>query len=176
MPLSEEERDMVDAFREYLQGTVAADDRYGTVTHADSDDGAVFAIRFEANSICWFEVAVEVSIPRIRVGFLTTDESLGAEAEEVIQDSGETLQSHVGESFRHAGLDWVDPPVERIQREGEYFCYATPLPIDEIPDLEWDDVRGKVVRMLEGYLIAFGPAIEVADHDDDDEDEDEDEL
>jgi len=174
MPLSEEERDMVDAFREYVQDAVAADDRYGPVTHADGDD-AVFAVRFEASSTCWFEVAIEASIPRIRVGFLTTDEFLGAEAEEVIEDAGETLQSHVGEGFRHAGLDWSEPPVERIQLEGEYFCYTTPLPIDEIPDLEWDDVRGKVVRMLEGYLIAFGPAIEVADHEDDDEDDNEDE-
>jgi len=145
------------------------------VTRVDSEDGSVKALRFEAGLDCWLEVAVHISEPRVVVGFISDDESIGEEAERIIKDSGSTIQAHVGESFREARLAWPEPPVKVIHEPGVSYYFGTPLELDELPDLEWNDVRGKVVRMLEGYIIAFGPAIEITEADDDfDEDEEED--
>ena len=161
MPLSEDDREFIEAFQNFIEGTVEADDRYGAVSRCDDAGGTILASRFEAGPTCWLEVAVHASAPQVRIGFLTSDESIGQEALQVLEESGATLQEHVAQSFSDAGLDWADPPVEQVHEAGEYFYFATPLDIDELPDLEWADFRAKVVRMLEGYLIAFGPAIEV---------------
>ena len=163
MPLSENEHEVIEAFRDYVEGSVEADDRYGVVSRCDDEEGTILASRFEAGPTCWLEVAVHTTIPQVRIAFLTSDESIGEEAEQAIQESGGTLQGHVAEAFKEAGLDWNDPPVERVHEAGEYVYFGTPLDVDDLFDLEWTDVRRKVVRMLEGYLIAFGPAIEVAD-------------
>ena len=69
------------------------------------------------------------------------------------------MEEFVGVGMNEAGLDWDEPPVEHYRDGGEFFYFATPLAIEELPDLERDQVRNKVVRMLEGYLIAFGPAL-----------------
>ncbi|UCE60030.1 MAG: hypothetical protein JSU63_21630 [Phycisphaerales bacterium] len=175
MPLSEDDIGIIEAFRNFVEGAVDADDRYGLVGRHDAEDASTRATRFEAGPECWLEVAIHIADPRVMVGFLTNDESLGEEAERIIKDSGSTVQAHVGEGFREAGLAWPEPPVELIREPGEYFYFGTPLDLDEIPDLEWNDIRDKVVRMLEGYLIAFGPAIEIVAVDDEDLGEEEDE-
>ena len=70
----------------------------------------------------------------------------------VIVASGSVLASD-------AGLDWDEPPVEHYREGGEFFYFATPLELDDLGDLDWPETRNKVVRMLEGYLVAFGSAI-----------------
>ena len=70
-----------------------------------------------------------------------------------------TRTAQVEPEITAADIDWDEPPVEHYRDGGEFFYFATPLVIEELPDLERDQVRNKVVRMLEGYLIAFGPAL-----------------
>ncbi len=168
MPLSEADLELIEEFRNYVEGFVDGDDRYGPASRVDSDDQSIMACRFEAGGDGWLEVAVHTAIPQVRVGYLTRDESLGSETEQAILDEGGTLPGHVGQAFSEAGLDWPDPPVEQSHVVGEYSYFATPLEIDELGDLEFGDTRSQAVRMLEGYLIAFGSEI---DFDPDDEDE-----
>lgn len=161
MALNEQQRAKVDDFRSYVEDSVAQDDRYGPPSRCDRDDESTLATRFQAAPTCWFEVAVRPMIPQVRVGFLTTDRWKSEECEQAIEDSGDSMNEFVGMAFEDANLEWAEPPVEHYREAGENFYFATPLMVDEIADLDSDEVRTKVLRMLEGYLIAFGPAIAV---------------
>lgn len=156
MALTTDDQNRIEAFREYITDTVATDDRYGPGVRADSDK--VLAIRFHEGTTCWFEVALLPAAKTLRVGFFTLDPAINAECEQVIAESGETQSRFVGQAFEEAGLDWPTPEVEH-GREGEASYYATPVPFDDWIDLDSDDLRDKAFRMLEGYLIAFGPAL-----------------
>ena len=85
MPLSEEDIDLIEAFRDYVEDFEAADERYGPASRLNSDDESIMASRFEAGPSCWFEVAVHTAIPQVRVGFLTSDTSLGDEIEQAVR-------------------------------------------------------------------------------------------
>ena len=159
MAFSDEDHELIEAFRTYVEDSVANDDRYGECVRLDRDDASTMAMRFEATPTCWFEVALRPLIPQVRIAFLTTDRWLSEELEQAIQDSGDSMEEFVGLGMDEAGLDWDEPPVEHYRDGGEFFYFATPLPIDELRDIERDQVRNKVLRMLDGYLIAFGPAL-----------------
>ncbi|MFQ5590281.1 MAG: hypothetical protein ACE5HE_03865 [Phycisphaerae bacterium] len=156
MPLSEGDSELLYGFLAYIEGSVEGDDRYGRVSRVSNSDGSTIASRFEAGPHGWLEVAVHAAVPSVRVAYLTLGEALASEVEQAIRDAAGTPSAHISESFREAGLDWPDPPVEHGQLPGEYSYFATSLDIDDLGDLDFNDVRGKVVRMLEGYLIAFG--------------------
>lgn len=161
MPLSEEQIGWCDAFRAYIESSVSTDERYGPVTHHDRDDQSLLASRFEMAPQCWLEVALRPFVPQVRVGFVTTDRWKSEDAESMIEDSGDTMNEFVGMGFNDAGLDWDEPPVEHFREAGQYFYFATPLDLEELRDLGTDEIREKTLRMLEGYLIAFGPAMVV---------------
>lgn len=163
MSLNEEQRATIEAFRSYIEDSVGTDDRYGTKVRHDRPDETILASRFEAAPKCWFEVAVRPTIPQVRVGFLTNDRWISEGAEEAIESSGDSMSEFVESGFDDAGLDWNNPPVEHFREAGEFFYFATPLDVDELNMLNTDEVRNKVLRMLEGYLIAFGPALVVED-------------
>ncbi len=179
MALDEESRATIEAFRAYIEDAVAGDERYGQAERLDRDDESTLATRFQAGDSCWLEVAVRPLIPQVRVGLLTDDRWKSEEIEQGIQDSGDTMEAFVGLGFAEAGLDWSLPPVEHYREGEQCFYFATPLEIEELPDLDWEEPRNKVIRMLEGYLIAFGPFVvideEDAEEDEDEEDEDDDE-
>ncbi len=159
MALPEDLVERIESFRSYVEGAVEADDRYGKVSRHDRDDGSTLASRFEAGESCWFEVAVRPMIPQVRVGFVTSDRWKSEELEQAIQDSGDSMEEFVESGFTEAGLDWDEPPVEHHREAGEFFYFVTPLALEEVAELDDTPIRDKVVRMLEGYLIAFGPAI-----------------
>ncbi len=156
MVVPSEDQNRIEAFRVYLEDTVATDDRYGAAVREDS--ATVLATRFYEGSACWFEVALFPSAKQLRVGFFTTDPAINTDCEQVIVESGETSVRFVGQAFEEAGLDWPSPPVEHGQ-EGNAHFYVTPVNFDEMIDLDSDELRDKAIRMLEGYLIAFGPAL-----------------
>jgi hypothetical protein len=156
MALSSDDQNRIEGFREYIEDTIATDDRYGSAVREDSDK--VLATRFHEGTACWFEVALLPSAKQVRVGFFTTDPAINTECEQVIVESGETAVRFVGQAFEEAGLDWPSPPVEH-GKEGNAFFYASPVKLDEMIDLDSDELRDKAFRMLEGYLIAFGPAL-----------------
>ncbi|UCC29077.1 MAG: hypothetical protein JSU86_12835 [Phycisphaerales bacterium] len=161
MPLDELSREKIEDFRTYIEDSVATDDRYGPAQRHDQEDESTLAMRFEAGPSCWFEVVVRPMIPQIRVGFVTDDPMISEEIEQAIQESGGSMEQFVGLGFGEAGLDWGDPPVEHFDEGGEHFYFATALELDEVPDVDLTEIRNKTLRMLEGYLIAFGPAIVV---------------
>lgn len=165
MPLDELSREKIEDFRTYIEDSVATDDRYGPAQRHDQEDESTLTTRFEAGPSCWFEVAVRPMIPQIWVGFLTSDGWINEEIEQAIEDSGGSMEKFVGLGFAEAGLDWADPPVEHYREGDEYSYFGTPLELDEVPDVDLTEVRNKTLRMLEGYLIAFGPAIVVEEED-----------
>jgi hypothetical protein len=174
MALDETSRETIDAFREYIEGAVAGDERYGDLVRADREDESTLASRFRVGA-CWLELAVRPFVPQVRVGVLTDDRWKSEEIEQGIQDSGDTMEEFVELGFSEAGLDWSEPIVEHYREGGKYFYFATPLDIEEIPDLAWEEPRNKVLRMLEGYLVAFGPFLEGDEEDTAEEDEDDEE-
>ncbi len=158
MPFDEVNNEAIESFRRYIEDSVATDDRYGPSQRVDQDDDSTLAVRFEAGLSCWFEVAACTSAPSVRVGFLATDPTTSGEIEQEIRDSGAGLTQIVGAAFGEAGLDWTEPPVERVGAEGDPLHLVTTFELDELSDLDRPEVLGKTLRMLEGYLLAFGPA------------------
>jgi len=176
MALSSEERDFVAAFREYVEDTATKDERYGPVSRTDSADGSVVRSRFALIDTAWIEADVRTVIPEVRVGFGTTDPAIRDGIMEMLGESGVTLEQIVGTGFADAGLDWPNPVVDTAVNHGES-TFATPLPLEELHDLNSDEIRDKTLRMLEGYMIAFGAAFPPEDDDEfeDKEDDEEDE-
>lgn len=156
MDFSVEDTNRIESFRQYIEDTVSTDDRYGSPVRNDSD--SVLATRFYEGPSCWFEVALLPLVKQIRVGFFTTDPEISTDCEQVITESGETTVRFVGQAFEDAGLEWSSPSVEH-GKEAAASYYATSLSFDDMIDLDSDDLRDKVIRMLEGYLLAFGPAL-----------------
>ncbi len=169
MPVDQAAREMIEAFLAYIEDSVSIDDRYGPAQRQGSDDATTLATLlrratfFEAGRSCWLTVTVFPTIPQIQVGFLTDDPSKGEEVEQAIQEAKGTMEEFVGAGFAEAGLDWKLPTVEHESERGQDGSFATPLEVEELADLDTDEVRDKTLRMLEGYLIAFGPAIIVED-------------
>ncbi|RME41121.1 MAG: hypothetical protein D6788_01895 [Planctomycetota bacterium] len=159
MALDEEARRRIEAFRAEVEASVARDGRYGAGRRFDREDASTLATRFAAGDHCWFEVAVRPFVPQVRVAILTDDRWKSEEMEQAIQDSGDTMSEFVGLGFEDAGLDWPEPPVEHYREGGTYFYFATPLDLEAISDLDRPDVRNRVLRMLEGYRLAFGPTL-----------------
>ncbi len=175
MPLTELDRDRIDHFRTYMEDALAQDDRYGAPVRHDRDDDSILATRFEVGPNFWLELGVRPFIPQLRIGILTDDRWKSEELEELIESSGDSMVEFVELGFDEAGLDWKNPPVEHFRDAGTYFYFATPLDLSEIAELEADEPRAKALRMLEGYLIAFGPAVIVEEVGADDEFDDDDE-
>jgi hypothetical protein len=163
MPLTDEQLAYVAGFREYIEQSIADDDRYGELSRHDRPDGSLLASRFQMGEKCWLEIALRPFVPQIRIGFLTNDRWKSEEAEELIESSGDSMTEFVELGFSDAGLDWVNPPVEHFREAGEFFYFATPLDIDDLRELEGDEVRDKVQQMVEGFLLAFGAIIGVPD-------------
>ena len=158
MALSENDRAVVEAFRTFMEDSVGADERYGTGSRHDKPDGSQIATRFHAGGSCWFELAVTPAKPEVRVGFVTDDLVTNDGMMELIADAGQTMSEFVGVGFQDAGLDWPDPPVNHAEQGGSY-SFTTPLEIEDLSDLDSDEIRDRVTRMIEGYLISFGPAL-----------------
>ena len=123
MSLSEEQREQIEAFREYIEDSVAGDDRYGPPERIDREDWSTLATRFEAGPSCWFEIALCPSVPQIRVSFLTDDRWKSEEIEQAIQDSGDTMEEFVQVGLEEAGLDVLPVDVSEIAKaEGGLTC------------------------------------------------------
>ncbi|HNQ24189.1 MAG TPA: hypothetical protein PKK06_13965 [Phycisphaerae bacterium] len=155
MPLSDWDAATIEEFRTYIESMVSGDERYGPAQRADAADDSEFASRFALGSYGAVEMAIHPSGPQVRVGFLTTDKARDEEIEQGIQEAGETVSQFVGLGFHDAGLGWYDPPVERY-RDDRGFHFTTAFQLDELDALATPEIRDWVLRMLEGYVIAFG--------------------
>ena len=102
MPLTERDREGLEAFFHYIEDLVVSDDRYGPAERHDREDESILATRFEAGPDCWLEVTVQTSTPQIRVGFVTKDPGKSEEIRQAIQESGETVERLVALGFADA--------------------------------------------------------------------------
>ncbi len=164
MPFDQPDREIIDAFHTYIEDSLTSDDRYGPPHRQDGDDGATLATHFQAGPSCWLTVTVCPKTAQVQVGFLSRDDETREVIEQTIQEADVAVEDFVGHGFAEAGLDWKHPPVEHNSEANDeqcpsYCCFATPLDVDELADLDSEEIRNKTLRMLEGYLIAFGPAI-----------------
>ena len=158
MPLITEDRERIEAFRSYIEDYVATDDRYGPAVRHDREAASWFATRFQAASPCWFEVGIDAALPRVRVAFLTSDAERRALMEEAISDSGGGPSQYLAGAIAEAGLDWPDASLDEMTLDGLLY-YTTHLKLDELRDLDNESVRDNTLRILEGFLLAFAPAL-----------------
>ena len=162
MPITADDRERVEAFRAYVEDSVAADDRYGPGARHDEPDASRFATRWTVASGCWFEIAVTTRPPQVKVSFLTDDrariDAIDAEIAEVGVDIDEFLRG----SLEEAGVDGDLPLIERFPHEN-HFCYSATTNLEEMRDLDDDSMRDRVIRILEGFMIAFAAGLGVDD-------------
>ncbi|MEK6674813.1 MAG: hypothetical protein AABZ47_04065 [Planctomycetota bacterium] len=171
---SDRDREFVEGFLEFVEDSASPDDRYGTATRRNSDDGAVASSHFHIGGPCWLEVTADSNKKQVRVGFIADDREVISGIDELLSESGQSLSQFVGAGFEEAGLRWSEPMVDRFETS-DRFGFTTSIALEEFSDLESDNLRDKTLRMLEGFLIAFGPAAvsdEAPGNDDWDEDDD----
>jgi hypothetical protein len=167
MMLTDEQCATIEAFRSFIEDSCALDDRYGFASPVEDAARGVFESRFAAEEASWFVVTVMASVPEVRVGYMMADPRHHAELVRAIEEMGETVDSFVGAGLREAGLDESTLTVEQDSPSGGTHRFMTPLALEDLSELDTDRVRDMVVRMLEGYLIAFGPLVEPGDEEDD---------
>ncbi len=163
MTLSEDDYELVAAFLEYVEGIVEADDRYGPAMRSEGETEGESTLRFDAGNNCWFEVTVRPTVPQVAVSFRTQSPEVGEEFVQSVSDAETTIEAYLGGTFAEAGLDWPDPTVTHDREADGGHVFSTTMDTEDCVELERSEFRGKVVRVLEGYLIAFGPAIEPMD-------------
>lgn len=155
MPLTEEQRRYVDDFRRWIESALSEGTRFGKVQREDREDASTLAARWPHDQDVWFEVALRPFLPQVRVGVVTTDRWKSEELEQMIEDSGDTMQEYVEAGFDAVDLEWPEPPVEHYRDQGRYFYFATPLDLKDVSQLADESVRDKVRLMFEGYYRAF---------------------
>ncbi len=155
MTLSPEQVDVVNGFREWIENVLSEGNRFGGVDRVDRDDASTLASRWLFEEEVWYEVAIRPLLPQVRVGVMTTDRWKSEDFEQMIEDSGDTMQEYVESGFDAVDLEWTDPPVEHYRDQGKYFYFATPLDLRDIHELADEEVREKIRLMFEGYHRAF---------------------
>lgn len=162
MPVTAEDRERIESFRAYIEDSLATDDRYGPSVRHDEAERQRFATRWTVAPSCWFEVAISAKPPGVRASFLTDDAERNAAVESAIAESGQPTDEYTGNAFQDAGLDWPSPAIDHSPLDN-LFAYSLAIPLEELRDLEDDEIRDRVLRVLEGYMIAFSPALAVED-------------
>lgn len=155
MAITEQQQSLVEDFRSWIESKVQADENFGDGERVDREDGSTLATRFKDDDHVWYEVAVRPLLPQVRVGILTDDRWRSEDFEQMIEDSGDTMQEFVELGFETADLEWVEPPVEHYREHGQYFYFATPLDLESLDQIEAEPIREKILKMLEGYRLAF---------------------
>ena len=177
MTLSDDDRLIIEPFLVYIEEFEEPDERYGPAgRHAYAKNGCP-ALRFMAGTDWSFEVHVEAEAPRVRIAFVSEQSDVIEEVLSAMEESGTTPEALVESGFRETGLNWPEPPVERIDAACGTEGFATFLPLEDLVDLTDQRIRTKIIKMLEGFLIAFGPEVELeywddeAEHAEDGEDD-----
>lgn len=155
MPLTDEQKQRIAAFREHVEGRLSADARFGGCERSDREDLSTLASRWKVEEGVYYELTVRPFLPQVRAGIMTDDRWKSEDLEQKIEDSGDTMQEFVEMGFEAAGLDWIEPPVEHYRDQGKYFYFATPMDLKSLDQLADAGVRDKTLKMIEGYYAAF---------------------
>lgn len=158
MPVTEADRRTLADFRDWIEAAMHSEPGFDAPSRHDREDGSTLATRWAAGSHLWLELAIRPLLPQVRVGVLTDDRWKSEELEQMIEDSGDSMNEFVEQGFSDCGLDWTEPPVEHYRDQGRYFYFATPLDLGSLEELNTDAVRQKARRMLLGYASAFTPS------------------
>lgn len=168
MLITDEDWATVDAFRTYVEDSTACDDRYGASSRDDQPDDALFVSLFDAGPSCWFAITVDAAAPRISVGLLVDGEAQTANMKRAIEELGKTVEELVEWGFQEAGLVPGGLATAVFDDDTDPTVCETSFEPEDLMDLDGDLVRNKTLRLLEAYLIAFGPAIFAGVHEEDD--------
>jgi len=168
MAITSEQSEIVDAFLDFLDGEFSGDERYGPAERYERKDESARALRFALGPNCWIEAAVRPDVPEVRVGFVTDERSIFDEIVNLLADAEETPSENLERALTDSGLPWEDPVVEQETIDERVHRFSTPLKLEALDDLDlvFMKVRGKIPKMIEAYLIAFGSAIVMDDGED----------
>lgn len=155
MPLTEGDLKHIEQFRDHVAQAMGRDERFGPAVRSAREDMSSFLMRFPIAPSCWVEATVRPYIPQVRVGFVTDDRWKSEEAEDAIEDSGDTMPEFVEMGFEDAGLTWEEPPVEHYRNPEKFFYFATPFELKSLAELDLPETRDRTLRMLKGYCNAF---------------------
>ena len=155
MALSEQDQKVIEAFREWLENSLSAEDGIGAIERHDHPDGSTLATRFELAAHVWLELAIRPVALQLQASILTDDRWLSEEMETAIEDSGDTMGEFVEMGFDEQGLDWEDPPVLHYRDASKCFYFSTPRDIESLGVLAEESVRIRSRQMVLGYRCAF---------------------
>ncbi len=157
--LTQAQQEQAENLRTWIEQQLTSDERFSEHARGDRSDGSTLATRWQTaeNPHVWIELAIRPLIPQIRVGIVTDDRWKSEDFEEKIQESGDTMSEFVEMGFEDAGLEWEEPLVEHYRAESKYFYFSTPLETVSLDDFTDEELRTKVMRMIDGYYHAFGP-------------------
>lgn len=155
MALSPEQRTIIEQFRQRIEAGLAGDAEFGAIDRHDRQDESTLATRWAMDAHTWYELTVRPFLPQVRAAVMTDDRWRSEAFEQMIEDSGDTMQEFVELGFEAAGLDHRDPPVEHYRDQGRYFYFATPVDLTSLEQLADTELSDRVVKMLRGYHLAF---------------------
>lgn len=163
MPLSIDDREEIQSFLSYVEDALVDDDRYGTTHRHEGKGDTPCALRFAATDKCWFEVDVDPSNRKAYVGLCTNDSETFTEITQEITESELTPTSLLEHALQGMGHHSQQITVDRFSGSDNMAGYRSPIELDELRELGRDDIRNQTLRILEAYLIAFGPALLIED-------------
>lgn len=166
MSLDEHCWGIIDDFRGWIEPAVSGFLQVSDFDRHDLGDSSLLLTRWPAGRHYWYEIAIRPFLPQVRAGMMTDDSFRSRDLEDLISDSGDTMQEFVVRGFEWAGLVWSGPPVEHYREQGLRYYFSTPMDLRSIDQLSNEAFRARTLKVLAGYRYAFfgsGAEVDCAD-------------
>ncbi|MBI2192751.1 MAG: hypothetical protein HYU36_12280 [Planctomycetes bacterium] len=160
--MSDAQRHVLDDFRDWITATarlVVPAVGSARQVEAVGQQGEAFGCRLYTDARTWLEVSVFPSRNQVRLGLAMESRARNEQAEQLIEDSRETLDEFLELGLADAGHEDDVYRMEHFHEAG-IFYFATHLALSGIEDLKGPEIRERVTHLLEGYAMAFGDIIE----------------
>lgn len=157
MALTPEQRKIADDFRDWV--AISARQKIpfvGTTRKVDGqgDPPDSLAMRLYTDNRTWLEAAVLPKLSRLRVGLASDSRTRNEEAEQLIQDSKETMDEFLELGLADAGYEEEAHHVDHFHESGVFY-FVTHLDLKSIESLADPGVSVKAMHLVEGYALAF---------------------